>query len=122
MQAPQKAKETKTRGRRQQVDARMGAKAPTRSAPEPVWSDPLLAVSTLTRHSPVCCCLFFSKLGNERLACAALCCNYVEPNAARALASEGRQVSAVHRPAFLPIGGAPGRKAAAESLANSRGL
>src|SRR5260370_9683348 len=119
--APLKPRATKTRGPRQQVDARMAAKPPTRSAPEPVWSEPLLAVSTLTRHSPVCCCLFLSKLGNELISCAVLCCNYVAPNAARALASEGRQVSAVHRPAFLPIGVAPGHKPASETLANSRG-
>src|SRR6266852_2926661 len=56
--APLKPRATKTRGPRQQVDARMAAKPPTRSAPEPVWSEPLLAVSTLTWHSPVCCCLF----------------------------------------------------------------
>src|SRR6266851_448450 len=120
--APLKPRATKTRGPRQQVDARMAAKPPTRSAPEPVWSRPPLPVSPLTWHSPVRYCLFLSKLGNELISCAVLCCNYVEPNAARALASEGRQVSAVHRPTFLPIGGAPGHKVASLSLANSRGL
>src|SRR5260370_21422084 len=79
----------------------------------------LLPASNLTWLSPVRYCLFLSKLGNERIACAVLCCNYVEPNAAHALASEGRQVSALHRPAFLPIAGAPAHKAASDSLANS---
>src|SRR5229473_5985691 len=120
--APLKPRATRTRGPRQQVEAKMAANPPTRSAPEPVRSELLSPVSPLTWHSPVCYCLFLSKLGNERISCAVLCCNYVEPNAALALASEGRQVSAVHRPAFLPTGGAPGHKAPSESLANSRGL
>src|SRR5229473_5517389 len=120
--APLKPRATKTRGPRQQVDARMAAKPPTRSAPEPVWSEPPLALSTLTWHSPVCCCLFLSKLGNEPLAFAALCCNCTEPIAARAPVCEGREVSAVRRPAFLAVGAAPVHKAACGSLAASRAL
>src|SRR5712691_7028929 len=81
----------------------------------------LSPVSILTWLSPVRSCLFLSKLGNERGACAALYCNCAGPNAARAPASEGRQVSAAHRPAFLPIGGAPERTAASAFLANLGG-
>src|SRR5216683_7988531 len=120
--APLKPSATKTRGPRQQVDARMAAKPPTRSAPEPVSSEPLLAVSTLTWHSPVCCLLFLSKLGNVRPAFAALCCNCAKPIAARAPTCEGPEVSAVRRPAFPAAGAAPAHKPASDFLAVSRAL
>src|SRR5229473_4578868 len=118
--APLKPRVTRTRGPRQHVEARMAAKPPTRSAPEPVRWEPLLPASTLTWRSPVYCCLFLSKLGNERVACAALCCNCAGPNAARVPACEGRQVSSVHQRAFLPIGGAPVHTAASGFLADLR--
>src|SRR6266851_1919748 len=118
--APLKPRATRTKGPRQHVEAKMAAKPPTRSAPEPVRSEPLLPASTLTWRSQVCCCLLLSKLGNERVACAALWCNCAGPNAVRAPASEGRQVSAVRRRVFLPIGGAPVHTAASGFLADSR--
>src|SRR5882724_7928455 len=88
--APLKPRATKTRGPRQQVDARMAAKPPTRSAPEPVRSEPLTPISTLTWHPPASVGFLLSKLGNERDVYAALCCNCVELIAVRALACEGR--------------------------------
>src|SRR5437016_10497234 len=88
----------------------MAAKPPTRSAPEPVWSEPLLAVSTVTWHFPVCCCLLFSKSGNERLAFAALCCNCAKPIAIRAPIFGDRKVSAAHLPVCLPDGGGRARR------------
>src|SRR5216684_228270 len=120
--APLKPRATKTRGPRQQVDARMAAKPPTRSAPEPVWVEPLLPVSTLTWRPPACGYLSVSESGNGQVACAVLCCNCAAPDVARALACEGRQVCAVHRPAFLAVGAAPARRAASDSLAASRAL
>src|SRR5438876_7745813 len=82
--APLKPRATKTRGPRQQVEAKMAAKPPTRSAPEPVRSDPFSPVSTFTWHSPGSADFLLSKLGNERGAYAALYCNCAEPIAARA--------------------------------------
>src|SRR5713101_1037062 len=122
IQAPLKPRATRTRGPRQQVEARTAAKPPTKSAPEPVRSDELLAVSTLTCCSPAYVCLSLSELGNERIACAFLCCNCAEPNAAHALVSEGRQASAAHRRAFLASGDAPVHTAASGFLADSRDL
>src|SRR5258707_8389997 len=118
--APLKPRATKTRGPRQHVEARTATKPPTRRAPEPVRSDGLLAASTLIYHSPAYSYLLLSKLGNEQVACAALCCNCAGPNAARAPASAGRQVSAARRRAFLPIGGGPVHTAASGFLADSR--
>src|SRR5438128_8074792 len=77
--APLKPRATKTRGPRQQVEAKTAAKPPTRSAPEPVWSGPLLPVSTFTWHPPASADFLLSKLDNERGAYAALCCNCAEP-------------------------------------------
>ena len=107
--APLNPRETNTRGPRQQVEAKMAATPPTRSAPEPVRLEQLLPVSTLTWPSPVCYCLFLSRSGNERVAWVVLCCNYAKLFATRALASEGPRVSGIHRPAFLSTGGAPAR-------------
>src|SRR5882762_5231604 len=120
--APLRPRATRTRGPRQQVEAKMAAKPPTRSAPEPARSDALLTVSTLTCHSRAYACLSLSKLGNERSACAILCCSCLEPDGARASTSEGQQVSAGHGPAFLPIGGAPAHTAASDFLGASRDL
>src|SRR5260370_33351657 len=102
-------------GPSQLFEARMAAIPPTRFAPEPLFS-------SFTWHSPVCYCLFLSKLGNERIACAVLCCNYVEPNATRPPVSQGRQVCALHRLAFLPIAGATAHTAASHFLATSSAL
>src|SRR5216683_5906336 len=115
--APLRPRATRTKGPRQQLEASIAAKPPTRRAPEPVRSDALLMASTLIYHFPAYACLALSKLGNEQVVSAALCCNCAGPNATHALASEGRQVSVVHRPAFLPIGGAPAHTAVTDSLA-----
>src|SRR5712671_958170 len=88
--APLRPRATKTRGPRQQVEAKMAATPPTRRAPEPVRSEPLSPISTLTWHPPASVGFLLSKLGNERDVYAALYCNFVEPIAARAPACEGR--------------------------------
>src|ERR1700730_13149057 len=118
--APLKPRPTRTRGPRQHVEARMAAKPPT-SAPEPVGSEPLSPVSTLNWYSPVCYCLFLSKLGNERIACASLCCNRAAPNAARAPTCEGLRVSYAYRQASAPSDGALAHKPATGSAATPRG-
>src|SRR6266446_1388383 len=88
--APLRPRATKTRGPRQQVEAKMAAKPPTRSAPEPVRSDPFSPISTFTWYPPASADFLVSKLGNERGAYAVLCCNCVELIATRAPACEGR--------------------------------
>src|SRR6266852_796956 len=119
--APLKPRATKTRGPRQQVDARMAAKPPTRSSPEPVRSEPLLAVSTFTWHSPICCCLFLSKLGNERIAYAVRGHICAEPTGVRAPTFEDQRVCVVHQLASHGVGAEQERRVARESLAYSRG-
>src|SRR5438270_4026235 len=61
--APLKPSATRTRGPRQHVEARMAAKPPTMSAPDPVRSEPLSPISTLTWHPPASVGLHLSKLG-----------------------------------------------------------
>src|SRR5712691_3779983 len=90
LQPPLKPRATKTRGARQQVEAKMAATPPTRRAPEPVRSEPLTPISTLTWHPPASVGFLLSKLGNERDVYAALYCYFVRPIAARAPACEGR--------------------------------
>src|SRR5216684_91739 len=90
IQAPVRPSATKTRGPRQQVEAKMAATPPTRRAPELVRSEPLSPISTLTWHPPASVGFLLSKLGNGRDVYAALCCNCVEPIADRAPACEGR--------------------------------
>src|SRR6266851_1661014 len=114
--APLKPRATRTRGPRQQVEAKMAAKPPAKSAPEPVR-----LVSTLTWPSPFCRCSFPSELGNERTACASLVCNSAEPHAAHAPISGDRRPSAEHRLVFLRDGGARGHKVASGSVAIPRG-
>src|SRR5229473_4145288 len=46
--APLKPRATKTRGPRQQVEARRAAKPPTKSTPEPVRSEPLSVVPVIS--------------------------------------------------------------------------
>ena len=93
--APLKPKATRTRGPRQQVEARMAAKPPTKSALDPVRSRECSTVRTF-----ICVPSAWSgpvESGSARFPCAALCHNCVEPNVAHAQASGDLQAFFVHR-------------------------
>src|SRR5229473_2569226 len=93
--APLKPSATRTRGPRQQVEARIAANPPTKSAPDPVRSREFSTARTL-----ICAPLACSRLaesGSEHSCFEALYHNPVEPNAAHAQDSEDLEASFAHR-------------------------
>jgi hypothetical protein len=93
--APLKPRVTRTNGPRQQVDARIAAKPPTKSVPEPVRSREFSTASTFI-CAPLICSRH-AKSGNGHSSFAALYHNSAEPNAAHAQVSGDLEASFAHR-------------------------
>ena len=117
--APLKPNATRTRGPRQQVEARIAPKPPTKSAPDPVCSREFSTAPTFIGGSPALFSWPLSKWGNVDFVCALPCRTCVEPNAARAQPSGGQQASVARQRALLAIHAALVHTGANDFLADS---
>src|SRR5689334_22298361 len=116
IQAPLKPNATRMRGPRQHVEARMAARPPTKSAPDPVRSREFSTVPNFICDSPAGS--FLLRLGNARGAYGVPCRNSARLAAARPQASEGGQVFAARQPVFPAICAVWARTAASDFLAD----